>query len=160
MSLTIIVGIWEMLINIILLHAFIFALTWLIMIHIQGQERWPWEDTPRPRWGAAAALCWRSHEEIPHVQGKRNPSKTVGAERGYQRPDRLKPQSRKQGNLVTWTTVLCNSMELSHAVWGLPKWTGHGGEVWENVVHWRREWQTTSVFLPWEPHEQCEKAKR
>ena len=27
------------------------------------------------------------------------------------------------------------------------------------VVHWRREWQTTSVFLPWEPHEQYEKAK-
>ena len=25
---------------------------------------------------------------------------------------------------------------------------------WQNVVHWRREWQTTSVFLPWEPHEQ------
>ena len=22
------------------------------------------------------------------------------------------------------------------------------------MVHWRREWQTTSVFLPWEPHEQ------
>ena len=29
-----------------------------------------------------------------------------------------------------------------------------------NVVHWRMEWQTTSVFLPWEPHEQYEKAKR
>ena len=29
-----------------------------------------------------------------------------------------------------------------------------------NVVHWRREWQITSVFLPWEPHEQYEKAKR
>jgi len=28
-----------------------------------------------------------------------------------------------------------------------------------NVVHWRREWQTTSVFLPWEPHEHYEKAK-
>ena len=27
------------------------------------------------------------------------------------------------------------------------------------VVHWRREWQATSVFLPWEPHEQYEKAK-
>ena len=27
------------------------------------------------------------------------------------------------------------------------------------VVHWRREWQTTSVFLPWESHEQYEKAK-
>ena len=28
------------------------------------------------------------------------------------------------------------------------------------MVHWRREWQTTSVFLPWEPHEQYKKAKR
>ena len=26
------------------------------------------------------------------------------------------------------------------------------------MVHWRREWKTTSVFLPWEPHEQYEKA--
>ena len=32
--------------------------------------------------------------------------------------------------------------------------------LWQNVVHWRREWQTTSVFLPWEPHEQYEKAKK
>ena len=36
---------------------------------------------------------------------------------------------------------------------------GHGGEFWQNVVHCRREWQTTSVFLLWEPHEQHEKAK-
>ena len=27
------------------------------------------------------------------------------------------------------------------------------------MVHWRREWQITSVFLPREPHEQYEKAK-
>ena len=33
------------------------------------------------------------------------------------------------------------------------RWRGHGGEFWQSVVHWRREWQTTSVFLPWEPHE-------
>ena len=33
-------------------------------------------------------------------------------------------------------------------------------KAWQNVVHWRREWQTTTVFLPWEPHEQYEKAKR
>ena len=46
---------------------------------------------------------------------------------------------------------LAFSMKLSHAVWGHPRWVGHGGEVWQNVVHWRREWQTTSVFLPWEP---------
>ena len=37
---------------------------------------------------------------------------------------------------------------------------GHSGEFWQNVVHWRSEWQTTSAFLPWEPHEQYEKAKR
>ena len=33
-------------------------------------------------------------------------------------------------------------------------------EFRQNVVHWRREWQTTSIFLLWEPHEQHEKAKR
>ena len=48
------------------------------------------------------------------------------------------------------TTVVSNSVKLSHAVWGHPRWSGHGGEVWQNVIHWRREWQTTSVFLPWE----------
>ena len=36
---------------------------------------------------------------------------------------------------------------------------GHGGEFWQNVVR-RREWQTTPVFLPWEPHEHYEMAKR
>ena len=36
---------------------------------------------------------------------------------------------------------------------------GHGGEFWQNVVHWRRWWQTTSAFLPWEPCEQYEKEK-
>ena len=32
-----------------------------------------------------------SHEEIPSVQGKRNPSKTVGVRREHQRADTLKP---------------------------------------------------------------------
>ena len=27
------------------------------------------------------------------------------------------------------------------------------------MVHWRREWQDTSVFLPREPHEQHERQK-
>ena len=35
-----------------------------------------------------------SQEEISHVQGKRNPSKTVGAKRGHQRVDTLKPKSQ------------------------------------------------------------------
>ena len=32
-----------------------------------------------------------SHEEIPLVQGKRNPSKMMGVARGHQRADTLKP---------------------------------------------------------------------
>ena len=62
---------------------------------------------PHPRSGAAAersyptakvrsggcALLERC-EEIPHIQGKRNPSKMIGTERGHQRADRLKPQSQ------------------------------------------------------------------
>ena len=51
------------------------------------------------------------------------------------------------------------SIETKPCPVGPPKIGRHGGEVWQNVVHWRREWQTTSVFLPWEPHEQYEKAK-
>ena len=63
-----------------------------------------------------AALCWNSHEEIPHAQGKRNPSKTVGVARGHQRADTLKPYSQKtsQSN-HTRTTSLSNSMKLTHA---------------------------------------------
>ena len=37
--------------------------------------------------------CRSGREELPHVQGKRNPSKAVGTERGHQRADRLRPQS-------------------------------------------------------------------
>ena len=61
-------------------------------------------------------LCWSSREEIPHVQGRRNPSKTVGIARGHQRVDRLKPYSQKtsQSN-HTRTTALSNSMKLIHA---------------------------------------------
>ena len=62
-----------------------------------------------------AALCWSSCEEIPHAQGKKNPSKTVGVARGHQRANTLKPYSQKtsQSN-HTMTTALSNSMKLSH----------------------------------------------
>ena len=43
----------------------------------------------------AAVLCWSSHEEIPHVQGKRNPRETVGVARGHQRTDTLKPYPKR-----------------------------------------------------------------
>ena len=61
-------------------------------------------------------LCWSSREEIPHIQGKRYPNKTVGVARGHQRADTLKPYSQKtsQFNHIK-TTTLSNSMKLSHA---------------------------------------------
>ena len=61
-------------------------------------------------------LCWSSREEIPHTQGKRNPSKMVGVARGHQRADSLKPYSQKtsQSN-HTRTTALSNLIKLSHA---------------------------------------------
>ena len=63
-----------------------------------------------------AVLCWSNREEIPHAQGKRNPSKTVGVARGHQRANTLKPYSQKisQSN-HTRTTALSNSVKLSHA---------------------------------------------
>ena len=63
-----------------------------------------------------AVLCWSSHEEIPHDQGKRNPSKTVGVARGHQRANTLKPYSQKtsQSNPAR-ATALSNLMKLSHA---------------------------------------------
>ena len=61
-------------------------------------------------------LCWSSREEIPHAQGKRNPSKMVSVARGHQRADTLQPYSQKtsQSN-HPGTTALSNSMKPSHA---------------------------------------------
>ena len=61
-------------------------------------------------------LCWSSREEIPHAQGKKNPSNMVGVARGHQRADTLKPYSQKtsQSN-HTRTTALSNSMKPGHA---------------------------------------------
>ena len=61
-------------------------------------------------------LCWSSCEEIPHAQGKTNPSKMVGVARGHQRADTLKPYSQKTSQCNhTRTTALSNSMKLRHA---------------------------------------------
>ena len=49
-------------------------------------------------------------------EGKRNPSKTIGVAREYQRVDTLKPYSQKTSQSKhTRTTALSNSMKLSHA---------------------------------------------
>ena len=57
-----------------------------------------------------------SREEIPHTQGKRNSSKTVGVAREHQREDTLKPYSQETNQFNhTRPTALSNSMKLSHA---------------------------------------------
>ena len=51
-------------------------------------------------------------------------------------------------------TCIQISQEAGQVVWyshPFNNFPQFGGEFWQNVVHWRREWQTTSVFLPWEP---------
>ena len=55
-------------------------------------------------------------EEIPFIQGKRNPSKKINVAREHQRADTLKPYAQKtsQSN-HTRTTALSNSMKPSHA---------------------------------------------
>ena len=73
-------------------------------------------------------------EEIPHVQGKRNPSKTIGVAKGHQRADTLKSYSQKtsQSNF-TRTTAFSNSVKLVHA---------HGStqEGWDMVERSDRMW--------------------
>ena len=48
---------------------------------------------------------------------------------------------------------------MSLAMWGHPRWMGHGGELWKTCLL-ENEWQTTSVVLPWEPHEQYEQYEK
>ena len=82
-------------------------------------------------------LCWRSCDEIPHAQGKRNPSKMVGVARGHERADTiLKPYSQKtsQSN-HTRTTALPNSMKPSHAL-------GATQDGWVMVERSDRMWST------------------
>ena len=40
---------------------------------------------------AAARLRRSGQEELPHIQGKRNPSRMAGTERRHQRAHKLKP---------------------------------------------------------------------
>ena len=56
-------------------------------------------------------------------------SKMVGAERGHQRGDILKPQSQTTSQSDHMDHSLSNSTKLSHVMWGHPRWPGHGGEV-------------------------------
>ena len=59
---------------------------------------------------------------------------------------------------IDWFDLLAVQGTLkSHLQWRL-QWGLHSSvKLWWNMVHQRREWQTTPVFLPQEPHDQYEK---
>ena len=89
---------------------------------VRAQGRWLGGATPRPRSGGCTGVgvprgtiprsrsegaavrrypsfkvrssrCALLEQPLPHTQGKRNPSKTVGVARGHQKADTLKPYS-------------------------------------------------------------------
>ena len=60
-----------------------------------------------------------------------------------------KPQSLK----TKWTDHRDAALSDSMKLWAIPCRATQDREFWQSMVPWR----TTSVFLPWEPHEQYEK---
>jgi len=110
---------------------------------------------------AATASCtWGcSSWSSPLTYKCLNPHPSEGRQNEKKKKNKTK-KHRKLPILITWITTLSNSVKLWAILhWANPERMGHGEEVWQNMVHWRREWQTTSVFLTWEPHKQYEKAK-
>ena len=103
---------------------------------VQGKEQWlPFAGADVKRY-PTFKVRRGSSEVIPLVQGKRNPSKTVGVEREHQRADTLKPYSQKTSpSHHTRTTVLSNSMKLSHA-------RGATQDGWVMVERSDRMWST------------------
>ena len=80
--------------------------------------------TPRSRSEGAAVRRYHLSkvretqvQEIPLVQGKRNPSTDGRCCERHQRAD-TQTIIRKLVNINIRTTVLSNSMKLSHALWG------------------------------------------
>ena len=67
-------------------------------------------------------LFWSSHEEKSQVQGKKNPSKMVGTERGHKKADRLKPQSQttSRSDSMEHSLVKLNETKPCHV--GHPRW--------------------------------------
>ena len=124
------------------------------------------EHSPTHQQKIGLKICWawpcsiRTRPSFPLSQSLPSESFHKPLILIHQRADRMKAtitenwsnwSHASQPSLTQWNYEPCSVGPL--------KTTGHSGEFWQNVVHWRREWPTTSVFLPWEPHEQYEKAK-
>ena len=71
-------------------------------------------------------LCWSSPEEIPHIQGKRNPSKMLGAETGQL-------QTTSQSDHMDHSLVKLNETKPCHV--GPPK---TNGSWWRGLTEWKR----------------------
>ena len=59
---------------------------------------------------------------------------------------------------LSWWRSLHNSVKL-WAMQGHPIWMSHSREFWQTMIHLRREWQTTLVYLPRDPHEWYKRRK-
>ena len=60
---------------------------------------------------------------------------------------------------LLWQRGLHNWRKLWQYCADHPRWTGLIEVFWQSVAHWKREWQTTAVLFPQEPHGQYKKAK-
>ena len=154
----------------------------------RGPQDWLWLLEPCANWkySTGRRRAKRSYstfkvrrggcEEITLVQGKEQQLRFAGA--AMKRYSKVREtQVRRYGlqeasegrhtnhihrklvNLITQTTALSSSVKLSHAMWGHPREVGHGGEVWHNVVHWRRECKPLQYSCLENPMNSYEKAK-
>ena len=94
------------------------------------------------------STCW----EFSHNQSQKSNNKWAGIKSEV--PNNTHTEVRicndnppSRITALSWQRDLQNhwSCEPCH-----PTWTGHTGELWQHVIHWRRERQTTPVHLPWE----------
>ena len=92
---------------------------------------WSSERQLSSKWWLHSTGAASSWEEIPHVQGKRNPSKTVGAERGHQRAERLKPQLQKTSQTDHMDHSLVELNKTKPCPVGPPKM---GGSWWRGLT--------------------------
>ena len=101
----------------------------------------------------------KARPRFPHSQSL--PSGASGTFYPYLSEDRQNENHnhRKLPKLITWITSLSNSMKQC----AMPCRATQDGrvtvELWWNAVHWRREWQTTSVFLPCESMDSIKRQK-
>ena len=107
--------------------------------------------------GCACVLC------LPRPQRFRQPEVWDGLDPCllYKSWTSIHSSSGTLSDLIPWiylslSLYIHKSLDLGHTSSGFPYFL----QFKKKMVVWRREWQITSVFLPWEPHEQYEKAKR